>query len=95
MGSVASLAQLPSDDTIDTLMKAMTPRVHLRSRILEGFYKELAMQYLYCIAQFDNLVKRVLKFGPSAATKEDFDFDPRTFIPDDIPDGEPGDIAGT
>jgi hypothetical protein len=95
VGSVASLGQLPSDDTIDTLMKAMTPRIRLRSRILEGFYKELAMQYLYCIAQFDTLVKRVLKFGPSAATKEDFDFDPRTFIPDDIPDGEPGDIAGT
>jgi hypothetical protein len=90
---MASLGQIPSDDTIDTIMKAMTPGVRLRSRILEGFYKELAEMYLYSNCEFDSVSKRVAKFGPQAVTKEDFDYDPGTMIPDDVPDGDLGDIA--
>lgn len=93
VSQMASLAQIPSDDTIDTIMKAMTPGMRLRSRILEGFMKEFAEMYLYSIAQFDTLPKRIAKFGPDAVTKEDMDYDPNTFIPDNIPDGEPGDVA--
>lgn len=93
--AMASLAQIPSDDTIDTIMKAMTPGVRLRSRILEGCYKELAEQYLYCQAEFDTISKRMAMLGPSGVTAEDFDYDPKTFIPDDVPDGSPGDIAST
>lgn len=95
ISQMAGLAQIPSDDTIDTIMKAMTPGVRLRSRILEGFMKELAEMYLFNMAEFDTLSKRVAKFGPNAVTKEDYDYDPGTFIPDDIPDGEPGDVAAT
>ena len=95
MKNIANLAQIPSDDTIDTLMKSMTPGIRLRSRILEGFMRELAEMYLYSIAEFDTLSKRIAKFGPDAATPEDFDYDPHTFIPDDVPDGSPGDIAST
>lgn len=92
---LTSLAQMPSDDTIDSFMKAMTPGIRLRSRILEGCYTELAEQFLYCIFEFDSLAKRVNEFGPQAVTKEDFDFAGGTMIPDDVPDGEPGDIAGS
>jgi hypothetical protein len=95
VSQMAQLAQIPSDDTIDTIMKAMTPGVRLRSRILEGFMKEFAEMYLYCIAEFDTLPKRVAKFGPDGVTAEDYDYDPGTFIPDDVPDGSPGDIAST
>lgn len=95
VSQMAQLAQIPSDDTIDTIMKAMTPGVRLRSRILEGFMKEFAEMYLYCIAEFDTLPKRIAKFGPTGVTAEDFDYDPKTFIPDDVPDGGPGDIAST
>ena len=35
------------------------------------------------------------EFGPESVMKEDFDFDPRTGIPDDVPDGGPGDIASS
>lgn len=91
--TMASLAQIPSDDTIDTLMKAMTPGIRLRSRILEGCYTELAEMYLYCFAEFDSVIKRVAKFGPSAVTDQDFDYAPGNLIPDDIPDGDQGDIA--
>lgn len=89
------LGQIPSDDTIDTLMKAMTPQVRLRSRYLEGVMLELAEMYMYCCAQFDTLPKRIAKFGPGAVTAEDFDYEPGTFIPDNTPDGAPGDIAST
>lgn len=95
ISQMSQLAQIPSDDTIDTIMKAMTPRVRIRSRILEGFMTELAEQYLHCIAEFDTLSKRVAKFGPSATTPEDFDYKAGSFIPDDVPDGQPGDIAST
>jgi hypothetical protein len=93
--SMMNLGQIPSDDTIDTIMKAMTPGVRMRSRILEGFYKELAYQYLFNFWEWDSLPKRIALFGPQGATKEDFDYDPNTGIPDDVPDGTPGDLGAT
>jgi len=92
---MAGLAQIPSDDTIDTIMKAMTPGIRLRSRILEGAYKELAEQFLFNWWEFDTMARREAMFGPSAVTVEDFDYSPRTGIPDDVPDGGPGDIASS
>jgi len=90
--AMTSLAQMPSDDTIDTVMKAMTPGIRLRSRILEGAYTELAEHYLYSLIEFDTLEKRIMMFGPQAVTAEDFDYNPKTMIPDAVPDGDPGDI---
>lgn len=95
ISAMASLNQIPSDDTIDTIMKAMTPGVRLRSRILEGFYTDLSEQFLYAFMEFDNVTKRIAEFGPTAVTPEDFDYDPNTMIPDDIPDGDVGDVAMT
>lgn len=92
--AMASLAQIPSDDTIDSIMKAMTPGVRLRSRILEGAYTELADHLLYSIMEFDTLSKRIAMFGPQGATPEDFDYYPNSMIPDSIPDGSPGDHVG-
>jgi hypothetical protein len=91
--NMAQLAQIPSDDTIDTIMKAMTPGVRLRSRALEGSYKEIAHQFLYNFWEWDTLSRRIEQFGPGATTKEDFDYEPGTGIPDDVPDGEMGDVA--
>ena len=93
--SMASLAQIPSDDTIDALFKAMTPGIRLRSRILEGCYKDLAEMQLYGMMEWDSITKRVAMLGPSAVTHEDFDYDAHTQIPDDVPDGSTGDIAST
>src|ERR1041385_6860268 len=95
VSQLANLAQVPSDDTIDTLMKAMSPANRLRSLILEGFMKQFAEQYLYSIVEFDPISKRGARFGPNAVTAEDFDYNPGTFIPDDVPDGDPADIAAT
>jgi hypothetical protein len=91
--AMANLAQIPSDDTIDTIMKAMTPGIRLRSRILEGCYTELAEMFLYNNVEFDTISKRVAEFGPNAVTAEDFDYVPGSMVPDDVPDGSPGDVA--
>lgn len=93
MTQAAQLAQLPSADTIDTLMKAMTPGNRNRSRILEGFMVEISSQWFMNMCQFDTLAKRVNRFGPGSTTPEDFDYEPGSMIPDDVPDGQPGDIA--
>lgn len=93
ISQVSSLAQIPSDDTIDTLMKAMTPAVRLRSRMLEGFYTEIAKGYLASLLEFDTMSKRLARFGPAGVTAEDFDYRPGSMIPDAVPDGSPGDIA--
>jgi len=45
--------------------------------------------------EFDTLAKRVAMLGPTTATPDDFDFEPGTQVPDDVPDGSPGDIAST
>lgn len=95
MSQVAQLNQLPSNDTIDTIMKAMTPGNRSRSRILEGFMKEFAEMFLYNIGEFYTLPMRIAQLGQQGVTHEDFDYDPGTFIPDDVPDGGPGDVAGT
>lgn len=93
MSQVAQLAQLPSADTLDTLMKAMTPSNRNRSRILEGFMTEFASQWFMNMLQHDTIAKRVSQFGPNSVTPEDFDYQPGTMIPDNQPDGEPGDIS--
>jgi hypothetical protein len=95
LSQISQLNQIPSDDTIDSMMKAMTPGVRLRSRILEGFMKEFAEMYLWTATQFDTVSKRIATFGPNAITKEDFDSIGGNFIPDMIPDGTPGDIGST
>ncbi len=92
--SMAGLAQIPSDDTIDTIMKTMTPATRLRSRILEGCFKQLAEMQLYGMFEWDTITKRIAMLGVTSVTREDFDYAPGTQIPDDVPDGEPGDIAG-
>jgi len=95
VSQISTLSQIPSDDTIDTIMKAMTPGIRLRSRVLEGVMKQIAKMFLFNIAQFDSITKRIARFGPTATTAEDFDYDPGSFVPDDVPDGTPGDIGST
>lgn len=93
--SMASLNQIPSDDTIDTIMKAMTPGVRLRSRILEAFYTKLAKMFLYNDLEFGTITKRLAQFGAQGVTPEDYDFEPGSMIPDDVPDGDGNDIAAS
>lgn len=82
LSNLAKLNQLPSADSVERIMEAMTPEVRLRSRILEAFTREFAIITAYNIAQFKTVSERMAILGPDGVTQEDFDYDPGTFLPD-------------
>lgn len=80
--SVMQLAQMPSADTVDKIIASMSPSVRARSRVLEAFVSEVAIIMAFNFAQFYTLPMRLMVLGPNGVTREDFDFDPGTIIPD-------------
>ena len=93
--SLMRLNQMPSSDTIEQVMAAMSPSVRLRSRSLEATIREFATLLAYDFTQFYTLPMRLTIMGSQGVTKEDFDFDPGTLVPDYVhredfgPDGQP------
>jgi len=81
---IMNLKQLPSTSTVETILNSMTPALRARSRILEAFTRNLAMQLAYCFTQFYTMTTRVITLGPSGVVQDDFDFDPGSLIPDFI-----------
>lgn len=79
------LKQLPSNDTVENIIHQMTPTLRMRSRILEAFSRELAMQMAYNFTQWYTLPRRVTILGPGGITMDDFDFDPGSLVPDTNP----------
>jgi hypothetical protein len=84
--NMAKLGQLPSADTVERILEAMTPAIRQRSRVLESFMREFAMMVASNFAQFYTLPQRLAILGPDGLTAEDFDFDPGTLIPDYVHD---------
>lgn len=80
--SVMQLAQVPSAETVDKIIATMSPAVRARSRVLESFVAEIATIMAFNFAQFYTLPMRLMVLGPGGITKEDFDFDPGSMIPD-------------
>ena len=83
-----TLKQLPSNSTVESILNAMTPGLRYRSRILEAFQRELAMQFAYNATEFYTLPFRVAALGPGGITQDDFDFDPGSLLPDHVHSGE-------
>lgn len=77
-----NLNQLPSNSTVESILNSMTPALRFRSRILEAFARELAMQLAYNFTQYYTLPMRVAILGPAGQTQDDFDYDPGTLMPD-------------
>ena len=82
LSQMMKLNQMPSGDTIERLIEAMTPSVRGRSRVIEAFMREFAMIAAYNFAQFYTLPMRLAILGPYGITREDFDYDPQSLIPD-------------
>jgi hypothetical protein len=82
MSSMLALNQLPSSDSVERIMEALTPENRLRSKIMEAFTREFALITSYNIAQFYTVAQRMTILGPDGVTEEDFDYDPGVFIPD-------------
>ena len=88
MSQLLRLNQIPSADSIDKLIEAMTPLVRFRSRILEAFMREFALMLAYNFAQFYTAPMRLRILGSQGVTAEDFDFDPGSLIPDFVHDAD-------
>jgi hypothetical protein len=81
LGQLMQLNQLPGADTIEKITSSMTATVRGRSRAMEAFFREFGTIMSYNFAQFYTLPMRMTILGPDGVTKEDFDFEPGTFIP--------------
>lgn len=86
LSQLMSLKQVPSNDSVESIIHSMTPAIRFRSRILEAFTRELAMQLAYNFSQFYTLPMRVVELGPGGVTQDDFDFDPGSLLPDFVHD---------
>lgn len=75
------LNQMPSSDSIEQIMEAMSPSVRLRSRVIEAFMREFAMMFAYHISQFMTMSQRMSVMGADGITPEDYSYDPGTLIP--------------
>lgn len=81
---MAHLNQLPSNDTVDSILNSMTPMNRYRSRIIEAFVggsDGLAMQLAYNFSQYYTLPMRCQILGSGGIVVEDFDYDPKSLIP--------------
>ncbi len=82
MSQMMRLNQIPSANTIEKVAEAMSPTVRGRSRAIEAFMREFGMMTAYNFAQFYDLPRRLTVLGPDGVTREDFDFDPGSMVPD-------------
>jgi hypothetical protein len=82
LSSMMKMGQMPSPDTVEQLMEAMSLTWRMRSRVIEVFMREYAQMMAYNFAQFYTLPRRMTILGASGVTKEDFDFDPGSLVPD-------------
>lgn len=83
---LAELNQMPSGDTIEQLIQAMTPLVRARSRSLEVFIREFAMMLASMFMQFYPLELRLRLLGADGMTWEDWDYKSGDLMPDYIRD---------
>jgi len=82
MTQLMNLGQLPSNSTVESIMRAMSPAIRFRSRIMEAFTRTFAEQLAYNFTEFYTFAHRVTILGPGGITQDDFDFDPGSLMPD-------------
>ena len=83
-----TLKQMPTTSTVENILNAQTPALRFRSRILEAFQRQVAMQFAYNSTEFYTLSFRVAILGPSGIVQDDFDYDPGSLVPDYVGDKE-------
>ena len=81
MQQFMNLGQIPSTETVEKILEAMSPAIRMRSRVLEAALREFAMMTLSNTMQFYTLEDRLAILGEQGMTFEDADNDPGTMIP--------------
>lgn len=82
---LAQLKQMPSKDTIDKFMDALSPMLRIRARSMEVSLSELAEMLKVNFFQYYTLERRLQFLGKDGAVIEDFDYDPKSLVPAETP----------
>lgn len=81
VAQLSQMGQMPSADTMERYMEALSPILRLRSRGMELALGELAEMLKVGFYQWYSAPRRVELLGKDGLTREDFDFDPGSMIP--------------
>jgi len=82
---LAQMKQMPSADTIEKYMEALSPMLKSRARSMEVSLGEVAEMIKVNFFQFYDKKRRFEIVGQDGVTVEDFDFDPANMTPANIP----------
>lgn len=79
--ALAQMGQMPSSDTLEKYMEALSPILRLRARQMEISLSRLANLIKVGFFQWYNAPRRIELLGKDGITREDFDFDPASLVP--------------
>lgn len=82
VAQLAQMGQMPSSDTMEKYMEALSPILRLRSRSMEVSLAELAEMLKLSFFQWYSAPRRIELLGLDGITREDFDLDPAQLVPD-------------
>lgn len=82
---LAQLKQMPSADSMEKFMDALSPLLRIRARSIEVSLGELAEMLKVGFFQYYDTGRRMQILGPDGISLEDFDYDPGSLVPHDVP----------
>lgn len=82
---LAQLKQMPAADTVEQFMEALSPLLKRRVRSIEIALSELAEMLKVGFYQYYDAPRRLQILGKDGLTVEDFDYDPKSMVPYDLP----------
>jgi hypothetical protein len=84
MGDAMGKKQVPGGDTLDRITFSKTTPIRMMGRNLEDFVDEVGTMWVGESLQFHHAAHRMELLGPKGLTREDFDANPGTLIPEGI-----------
>ena len=75
----------PNEEELEKMMDALSPLLRGRARSIELALAELAEMLKVCFFQYYNAPRRMQILGEKGLAIEDFDYDPGTLVPSDLP----------
>jgi hypothetical protein len=96
MQQLAQVRQLPSADSMEKYMEALSPLLRLRARSIEVALGELAEMLKVGFFQYYTVQRRMQILGNDGLAVEDFDYDPGTLVPqEDATSSDPRDVRAS
>ena len=88
MTGISRRGVVPAGDTLEQLKEGQQTLVRLKVRYIEDFVKQMGTQWVPNAFQFYTMERRMQMLGSDGLTWEDFDWNPGTMVPADIPPAE-------